>query len=277
MNPAPQPACLVLAPARVLLATISVILCATHASAASDTKNGIALYAEVSKNTSGKTTVTCRIVNESTHMVQWGMLKSGGRGFQMKLYDVEGKLMTQETTWAESHAQEGTWNYAHSRGATGSIADPGTRIISFEFDLEDAYGGRVAQGRKLAVSWIGAEGWMVRDKNGIQQNADENGNLVLPPQEAFKFPREWKLLATVPLPLPHGTRDATAPPEADPLLVNPPSVQPLPAVLHEPPPAIPQANAAPASRWWWALLTIPLLLLAWLSLRQRKARCSPQP
>jgi hypothetical protein len=188
----------------MISAAISVILSSTHASGASDSKNGIALYVETSKKPGDKTTVTCRIMNESTHMVQWSMSKSGGRGFQIKLYDVEGKLLPQEKRWAEDNAQEGTWNIAHPRGISGSVADPAQVVTDSEFDLEDAYGNLAAQGRKLVVSWRGAQQWWVKDKNGNAQPTDENGNLVVPPQVAFDFTYAWKLIATVPLPPPQG-------------------------------------------------------------------------
>lgn len=258
---------------RLIMAAISVILSVTRVPAASDTKNGIALYVKASKNTGNKTTVTCRIVNESAHKLLWGMLKSGGCGFQIKLYDAEGKLLPQEKRWAEDNAQEGTWNIAHPRGISGSVADPAQVVTDSEFDLEDAYGNLAAQGRKLVVSWRGAQQWWVKDKNGNAQPTDENGNLVVPPQVAFDFTYDWKLKATVPLPPPEGTGDATAPPGTDPPPANPPSVQPPPAALPESPPTKSQAgDVTAATGWWWALLAIPLLLLAWLGLRLRKTR-----
>ncbi|MCF7676437.1 MAG: hypothetical protein K9N23_17310 [Akkermansiaceae bacterium] len=100
----------------MIIVTIAAIQSATAAPVASDSKVGIALYAETSNEIPGKTRVKCRIVNESSHLLLWGALEYDNDGYQFKLYDGDGNVLPQIEEWAERHAQEGTANFTHPRG-----------------------------------------------------------------------------------------------------------------------------------------------------------------
>jgi len=152
--------------------------------------------------------------------------------------------------------------------------------IGFEFDLEDAYGKRAAEGRRLIVYWNGAQLWEDVEHE-VPAGIDGKGNPVKAHKAKVKFPPDWKLTATVPIPQQAGNET-----------ISPPSGRPSDKVAPEKSPSsLPSgpadASLPPASTqgtketdkpvpspnpWWWAPLAIPALLLAWLGLRTHKQR-----
>ena len=254
---------------RIITTAMLVMMAVMRLTAASGARDEISIYASTSETDDGKFHVTCKVVNESKHTLVWGALKFGNCGFQICLLDENDRIVLQNAKWAEAYGQEGTFGYTHPRGMTGSNMKPAEQV-GFEFDLEEAYGERAALGRKLLVVWVGAQLWD-DVKHEVPSGIDANGNPLEPHLAKVEFPRDWKLTITVPIQKTKNSEGQTLhkSPTAIPPSNSPVSNADSPRSFAPVQPTVSASSAYPSNSWWWSILAIPVLLLAWLVLRLR--------
>jgi len=191
-NPAPG----FLIPVLALFAAIP----SGNAEVVSTTRDGITIAAGVSFAANGKTHIYCSLTNQSAYpLVSMDTHSSGGR-FKFKLLDSTGNYVAQENKWAEDHSQEDeTGSEREYRGGyTGVKVEP-SKKYEFEFDLEDAYGERVAQGRTMEIKWkniySGPETHI-----DIPEMKGADGKVIPAHRDLVHFPGLWTVSVSVPLP-----------------------------------------------------------------------------
>jgi len=250
-----------------LLATIMEL----DATTVSTTKEGITLAAEAELESNGKTHITCTLTNNSSYLFASVYPNSPSRCFQFRLLDVSEKHVKQRDDWSLQHAQIESDNPSLAvRGLNDVYIHPSEKR-EFQFDLEDAYGDKSAQGRVLEVKWnnyFAGPGGTI----SVDERKGSDGKIIPAHEEVNHFPGLWT--ASVSLPLPRRAEDEKAAPDSDR-----PSANPTPEKTSQEIPvnkAPPLATSTPKSPptfpnpWWWALLAIPALILGWLGLRFRK-------
>ncbi len=259
-----------------LIATLALVVTfsSLNAGVVTNTKDGITITAEATQGPGSRILVRCVLTNGSPHLLASVYPHSVSKCFQFRLLDIEGNHVLQRKEWALQHAQidlaEMGDNSVDSRGLNSLLIYP-DETSEFLFYLEDAYGEAASKGNVLEIGWYNyytpAGGTIT-----IPDRMGSDGKIVPKHEEVNQFPGVRKF--TVSLPLPERPGADAASPTTEELFRIMTQKQPAPRAQSQVPPAqqAPEPAKAPATRWWWALLTIPLLLLAWLGLRLRASR-----
>jgi len=256
------------------LLTLFVALLATITSGiaepATATKDGVIIAADASVGPTGRTHITCSLTNQSPFMLASIDTHSACPCFQFKLLDASGTRVSQDERWSKSHRQE-EWNDPNDHRSLNEIWVAPSKREEFQFDLEDAYGDRAAQGRSLEVKWrnvySGQEATL-----SIRERINSDGQVEPAHEEVNHFPGLWTVAVSVPLPK-RGDDEKAAPDSAGPPANPPPEKASQDIPINKTPPLAantPKNSPASSNPWWWALLAIPALLLVWFGLRTRK-------
>jgi len=258
---------------RVLLAATMLLAARSPgiAKAVSTTKEGITLAAESTIGPSGKTHITCSLTNDSPFVLAAVNTPSKCPCFQFKLLDSKGKHILQNVQWAKVHQQDELNDESlNARGINQVYVYP-SKKREFQFDLEDAYGDRAAQGRTLEVKWRNIFGGPETPIE-VPESIGTSGTIVPAHDEKNHFPGLWTVSVSVPLPQRAGDK-STSPDSDHPSANQPPEKTSQETPSSKTPQLIASTPKNPPTSpnpWWWALLAIPALLMVWLGLRTRK-------
>ncbi len=237
----------------------------------------VTLAAMCAAGTTSNRHVTCQLANDSQFPIEFGYLDPDCAAFQFRLLDGAGRALAQEPIWAEQCWQRGAWSHRRLRTTLTDFVEPSGKR-KFEVDLETAYGARAALGRVLEITWQ-----VYNSERGgyvnIPPHLDAAGTLTPASCEPDHFRGDWELKVVMTLP-PENPPDGSSDTRAAQALEQPPAHSPggentqqSPTSQSRPSAAAPGKDVAVrVSPWWWALVAIPLLLLAWLGLRLRNPR-----
>ena len=235
------------------------------------TKDGIIIAAEASVGANGWTHITCSLTNQSPYTLASVHTGSAGPCFQFSLLDAKGNRVPQDKHWSINHRQDDVNAPANPRVSYNRVILTPSEKEEFNFDLEDAYGKRAVEGRTLEVKWKNLYGGS-DELIDVGQKTYPDGRVVPAHEEANHFPGLWTVSVSVPLPKRGG--DEKPAPDSDLPSANPPpekTSQEIPINKAAPLATSTPKNPPPSPNpWWWALLAIPALFLAWLGLRSRK-------
>ena len=234
-------------------------------------KDNITITVILSAAKNGKRQVIARLSNNSEHILASYNRLTSSSEFQIKLLDAGGSVVSQEADWAETYVQIGSKRHQSPRGpGVEEYVEPGAKK-EFIFNLEDAYGERAALGRTLEISW---ESLWLQETAETTEKRNADGKIVPRRIEKYHFPQHWKISASLPfsqeeaIPSDGVIRPDKRKSSSSSRSGNSPSaLTPAPTTIQ----ALPKTSAhTPVSPWWWCLLAILVLLLAWLGLRIRK-------
>jgi len=286
-----------------ILISVFVLLTSTsqlNAEMFSNTKDDITISAEATLGSNGKIHIYCSLANRSPYTLAAAITPTACPCFQFKLQDSDGNHILQDVEWAQIHQQDELHDRELSHRSMQVFAVYTLTKQEFQFDLEDAYGERAAQGKNLDVKWRCIYG---NSKALIEVPARKgpDGKVIPAHDEVNHFPGLWTVSVTIPLPKKGGDnpdvksidKPATnvAPDKNPQMPFGRPSPLGLPLLSEKnsedgaksppitAPPESSQENRTRANvisesqsstSWWWCLLAIPVLVLAWLGFRGRK-------
>jgi len=254
----------------LLATTLFAARSSGNAEPVSTTKDGMVLAADLSVAVNGKIHIICSLTNQSPYTLASVHTHSACPCFQFKLLDANGTRVPQEENWSVDHSQE-EWKDPNGNRSFNEIWIAPSKKQEFEFDLEDAYGDRAAQGRTLEVKWkniySGPEATL-----SIRERINSDGHVEPAHEEVNHFPGLWTVSVSVPL-QERGDDEKPAPDSDRPSANPPPEKASQEIPINKAPPlaaSTPKNSPAAPNPWWWALLAIPAFLLVWLGVRFRK-------
>jgi len=235
----------------------------------SNTKDDITITAEPTLGTDGKTHIYCSLTNGSPYTLAGVNAPSLCPCFQFKLLDSDGNHVLQDKLWAKSHQQDEIDDAYLSHMGSSEIDVPPSYERKFQFDLEDAYGERTAQGTTLEVKWRNV--WF-NTETPIQvgEMKGPDGKIIPAHEEASHFPGRWSVSVTIPLPKKGGDNPDSK--SIDKAVTNAePDENAQPASSQKATPITVESSVDQSSNsWWWWLLAISVMVLAWFGFRGRK-------
>lgn len=219
----------------------------------------------------GKHRIVSILSNQSEHTIAAANYQTNSGEFYFKLLNQAGHEILPDPKWAEEFAQKSSYRYNHPRSFRADQIDAG-RKFKFEFDLEDAYGSKMASGTQLEVSW---EGIWLDPTVETSEYRDQQGTMIPSRVEKYEFSQHWNLSVSLPLTASPTKEIAPSPSAASSIVEIPP-----PNKIQEATPTQKEMSTkaentlvglqSSINPWWWLLLTIPFLFLIWRSVRLRR-------
>lgn len=261
------------------LAALAFFLSFGSAHAVSASKDGITLVISCPKviDDPGNTKIGFILQSDTDNVFYYSY--GAFVNYDIVLTDEEGNRIPPVHEWELSHMRKSVdmdrFYDAHDivlasiRGGTRTGFLHKSEKIDWSFILGDAFGERAKKGRRLTVTWHLAYNTSRQLADFTRMNQTNHGI----PLVENKFPEGWSISATLDLPkwqgMPHDVD--VAKPQNGKSDIGAGEAVPTSAAAHHTASVQPVApTPSIANPWWWGLLAIPAILLAWLGLRPKK-------